>query len=182
MKLDIGAGDAPAGDINIDVRKLTGIQVRASGLDLPFRDETFDNVHAAHVIEHLDKAEISPAIKEWSRVLRRTGSLEIICPNMLAIAIVMALKLGNTESGYFPSSYHLLDLIFGGQTHEHDYHKYGFTPSILLSMLRNHGFRKMDFRYPAPPLPAKGLHSLTSLMARFFPQFFSLSLWVDARK
>ncbi|MBS7249337.1 MAG: class I SAM-dependent methyltransferase [Candidatus Freyarchaeota archaeon] len=61
--------------------------LRASGLDLPFRDETFDIVSCNDVIEHVEDAE--KCVKEISRVLKPRGLVYVTCPNRIAPIIVM---------------------------------------------------------------------------------------------
>lgn len=43
----------------------------------PFRDNTFDLVYSSHVIEHIEWDEIEHAIKQWVRILKPGGWLEI---------------------------------------------------------------------------------------------------------
>lgn len=43
----------------------------------PFRDGTFDLVYSSHCIEHIEWFEIQDTIKEWARIVRPGGALEI---------------------------------------------------------------------------------------------------------
>src|SRR5438105_11195065 len=85
MKLDIGCGAKPTGDINIDrytIERGTSskgkslIDIQADASFLPFRDRQFDEVYSSHCIEHSD----SPALflDEAERVCRNT--ITILCP------------------------------------------------------------------------------------------------------
>jgi len=49
----------------------------ASALDLPFADDAFDTVVSTDVLEHLDPADIQPALREIARVARRAVYLRI---------------------------------------------------------------------------------------------------------
>lgn len=55
------------------------IHWRGSALDLPFKDETLDFVHASHLLE--DFAIWGPVLDEWHRVLKPGGHLLIAVPD-----------------------------------------------------------------------------------------------------
>nr|MDO8090772.1 class I SAM-dependent methyltransferase [Candidatus Sigynarchaeota archaeon] len=61
--------------------------LRGSGLDLPFKNETFDIVSCNDVIEHVEDAE--KCVKEISRVLKPGGLVYVTCPNRIAPLIVL---------------------------------------------------------------------------------------------
>jgi ubiquinone/menaquinone biosynthesis C-methylase UbiE len=58
----------------------------ASGTCLPFRDETFDSIHAHSVLEHIQ--DVSKVIRECYRVLKPNGSMIVISPHDLQWAII----------------------------------------------------------------------------------------------
>lgn len=60
---------------------------RGSGLDLPFKNNTFDIVSCNDVIEHVEDAK--KCVKEISRVLKPKGLLYVTCPNRISPQIVM---------------------------------------------------------------------------------------------
>jgi len=43
----------------------------------PFADATFDLVYSSHVIEHIEWDRVSATIKEWARILKPGGWLEV---------------------------------------------------------------------------------------------------------
>jgi len=49
---------------------------------LPFRSSSFESIHAAHVIEHLERPLLFLA--ECRRVLRRGGAVTVVTPNFLS--------------------------------------------------------------------------------------------------
>lgn len=53
---------------------------------LPFNPNTFDIVYSSHCIEHIPWMQIETTIKEWARVLKPRGSLEVWTVNGYAIA------------------------------------------------------------------------------------------------
>lgn len=79
MKLDVGCGNTPTGDVNIDFRgserhrggtKLAAKSISnfiyASAYALPFQDNFFDEVVSFHLLEHLETPLV--ALKEMVRV------------------------------------------------------------------------------------------------------------------
>jgi SAM-dependent methyltransferase len=61
------------------VKKLGHKKVRkVNGIELPFKDKTYDLVCAFDVLEHIDRDK--DALKEWARVLRDDGAVVITVP------------------------------------------------------------------------------------------------------
>ena len=52
---------------------------------LPFKDNTFDLIYASHVLEHIPWYKTEEVLKEWVRVLKPGGILEIWVPDGLKI-------------------------------------------------------------------------------------------------
>jgi len=78
-RLHIGCGrEVLPGWVNADVERIPGA-VRADATRLPFRDGTFGEVLASHLLEHIPDAK--GAITELARVLRPGGTLEIRVPD-----------------------------------------------------------------------------------------------------
>jgi SAM-dependent methyltransferase len=78
VKLDVGCGHAPKGDVNVDLlvpesdlrwnQNVSGIPnfVKASAEYLPFKNGSFEEVYCAHLLEHFDDPNL--AIQELFRV------------------------------------------------------------------------------------------------------------------
>lgn len=60
-------------------RPEAAIQWRGSALELPFKDEMLDFVHASHLLEDFD--DWGPPLKEWDRVLKRGGYMIVAVPD-----------------------------------------------------------------------------------------------------
>lgn len=59
--------------------KINGRLLKLNSLDIPFRNDTFDNIISYETIEHLpDPGKI---ISEFGRVLQKGGELVLSCPN-----------------------------------------------------------------------------------------------------
>ncbi len=98
MKLDVGCGHIPNGDVNVDLftdvtvhrttkktvdkplnRKGIPNFVKASSMHLPFRDNSFDKTYSAHVIEHVTHPFLM--MKEMVRVTKTDGYVELKAPH-----------------------------------------------------------------------------------------------------
>jgi len=92
MILDVGCGNSPKGDVNVDLypghsehRKGASIRnpklirnfVVADALHLPFRDKSFDYVRSSHLIEHLSNPTLF--LCECIRVCRK--KVKVVCPH-----------------------------------------------------------------------------------------------------
>lgn len=66
---------------------------------LPFPAGTFDLIYASHVLEHISWYQVQDVLREWVRVLKPRGQLEIWIPNGLLIAktFVDAETIGKNE-------------------------------------------------------------------------------------
>ncbi|MFP4029830.1 MAG: class I SAM-dependent methyltransferase [Candidatus Brocadiia bacterium] len=56
---------------------------------LPFSDETFELIHASHVLEHIPWYKIREVLREWTRILQRGGQMEIWVPDGLKVSQVI---------------------------------------------------------------------------------------------
>lgn len=81
MKLNVGCGLDPDGDIRVDITRLhwlsgqTTANVIADAQRLPFRDKCFDELKAYHLLEHL--ADWQKGLSELCRVSK---SVDIVFP------------------------------------------------------------------------------------------------------
>ncbi len=62
---------------------------KGDALNLPFKDETFDNIICSEVLEHV--SDDSSACMELARVLRRKGTMAITVPTFFSEALYNAL-------------------------------------------------------------------------------------------
>jgi len=88
MILDVGCGDKPSGDVNIDIYKKDSPEttrpynaknypnfVQASGCYLPFRNEVFEIVYSNNSMEHT--SEYSLFFKEMLRVSNNAVIIQV---------------------------------------------------------------------------------------------------------
>ena len=89
-KLEIGPGydgKRLEGFETLDIQKRDNVDhvADASG-KLPFDDNSFNLVYAAHVLEHFYWRQVEDALKEWCRIIKPGGALEIWVPDGLMVA------------------------------------------------------------------------------------------------
>jgi ubiquinone/menaquinone biosynthesis C-methylase UbiE len=86
-RLNIGCGRTiKKGFVNLDWKKIEGIDMvhNLNKYPWPFKDNSFDFVLAAHVLEHLD--DPMRAMKELHRIVRERGVVEIHLPHFASIS------------------------------------------------------------------------------------------------
>lgn len=123
MNLNLGSGSnrkqdyisvdlyTPEADLGLDLTRL-----------LPFDDESVDNIYACHLIEHFSRAEWLQASHDWYRVLKTGGTIEIRCPDI----VKSCQKLIDN-----PEELWSLQILYGLQSNDGEYHKNGFTEATL---------------------------------------------------
>jgi trans-aconitate methyltransferase len=115
-------GDGPGDD---RVTRVVG-DVRALPEDLG----EFEVILASHVLEHLTRAEVVPALAHWASHLMPAGELHVLVPDLAWAAerVVrgeMAVEVQAT--------------IYGSQDNEYQFHKVGFTVALLRDAVRRAG-------------------------------------------
>lgn len=86
FSLDVGCGDHPFGDVNIDSNlDFVGYRnkptVLASALKLPFKEASFGRAFLLETLEHFPSGTESDALMEIRRVLSFGGQLILSVPN-----------------------------------------------------------------------------------------------------
>jgi predicted SAM-dependent methyltransferase len=144
FRLHIGGREQRDGWAVADVQPGPGVDYTAAIEDLSlFPDGSCDAIYASHVLEHVShRAGLPVALAELRRLLKRRGTLYLAVPDMEALSRVVVQCEGDLAT-----QYHAMAALFGGQTGPFDYHKSGFTRSILSYLLQDAGFttaRKVD--------------------------------------
>lgn len=125
-------------------RNKNGSIVKASALDLPFKQKSFDMVVAISLIEHLTPSQVNQFIKQVKKVLKGNGSVFIVTPNY------------STPFRYIQGK-----RWFGYQDPTHINF---FSPSSLNQILIKHGFSEIKFLHKLP---------YASISDREFPYTFT---------
>ena len=123
--------------IDIDPSNVPDLVGSISDMRGIVEDESFDAVWSSHCIEHLYDHEVLPAMREFRRILSSDGFAIISCPNLEAIAKLVASEDIESVAYLSPAGpIRLLDMIFGHARsietgHVHMAHKTGFTADRL---------------------------------------------------
>lgn len=102
-----------------------------------FPDNTFAEIYASHVVEHLDyKDELSATLIEWGRVLLPGGKLYVSVPDLdILSGMILDRARLSVEERFF-----VMRMIFGGHGDQYDYHVTGLNEDFLRVFLRTAGF------------------------------------------
>jgi len=140
-------------EIRVDIDPSVKPDIRASITDLKngVPDASVDAVWSSHNIEHLYDHEVDPALREFVRVLRPEGFVLITCPDLEAIAKLVATGLDRTvyESPAGPIT--ALDMLFGHRRsiergNVYMCHRTGFTGERLGQVIVAAGFTEARIR------------------------------------
>jgi len=140
MKLNLGCGkDVKQGYINIDCRKLHGIDIvlDLEREKLPYDDNSIDEILAKDIVEHFSFRNVENVLKEWHRVLKPDGLLVIQTPDFEQIA-------SKFYEGKIADWYRLSFWLYGAQDYQENLHKCIFTKRELTKLLNQIGFEIME--------------------------------------
>lgn len=116
MKLDLGAGPvSPEGYTPLGRRHGSEIY------PLPYEDGSIEAIRASHVLEHFPSLQVNDVVKEWARVLKPGGVMQIAVPDFYQIVQNFLIGVPQPTEGY----------IMGGQVDEHDFHRSLFDKNRL---------------------------------------------------
>ena len=145
--LNIGCGQQILSSyVNVDIRKLEGVDVICDVKRLPFKDNAFVKLWASDVLEHNPRLDTEGILKEWHRVLKKRGILTLKIPNLKTIA-------SNYIRGLIDCA-EFSRLIYGNQEDNDiaNFHKSGFDSFYLKRLLRKAGFKiEKVIENPSPP-------------------------------
>lgn len=143
--LDIGAGIySPYHDgydvVRLDIDPEAQPDIIADARSLPIPDQEFDAVFASHVLEHFGFKYTKTILKEWIRVLKVGGELQIVVPN-LEFAAERVLEMRDGKPVHQDMAERAMFMYYSAQKDggAFDYHKAGFTPRALKEVLESLG-------------------------------------------
>jgi len=140
--LDVGCGDVPKGDVNLDLFYYGRGKnfVLGEAHHLPFRDETFTKVYSKHCLEHLE----SPFtfFVEARRVLAKGGILECVYPTDTMLTKKTIHNLLNLR---WSSAFKWKRKLTGADQINYGGHKWQLPDDRVLELLQKAGFRKVEF-------------------------------------
>lgn len=143
MKLHLGCGKKILdGWVNCDIQNGDGVHVMDLR-ELPFDDNSADEIMAIHVCEHFYKHDLPNVLKEWHRVLKPEGLIALELPCLDRV-------LSHFMNGG-PENMTLWALYGDPRTHidgEPSLHKWCWSKSAFRELLKEAGF--IDITSEAP--------------------------------
>lgn len=122
--------------------------VQMDARHLEYSDNSVEQIYSSHLLEHIGLRETQSTLMEWYRVLIPGGKIILNVPDMewLAEELLNQIAGKDPESKVFNSQQKLMEVVYGNQDHEGEYHKSGFTKSVLEDLLRVVGFKNVDIK------------------------------------
>jgi predicted SAM-dependent methyltransferase len=136
IKIDIGCGKEPYGNGFLTVDPFLIADIKAFMWKLPFYDNTVDEIYSSHSLEHINKNKVLPTLKEWHRVLKTGGKIILRVPDLIWCCNKFLEK--KSDDWY-------LDILFGNQEHEGEFHKTGFWKERLYKLSEEAGFKVANY-------------------------------------
>ena len=125
--------------VNIDcIREFRADLYRDLHQHLPYLDFSVDHIKAKDIIEHFTKYEIPIVFKDWVRVLKKDGTIEVTTPNIEAIKSFSGETLLNLIFGE--------SLFSGVQTGYFGIHKWAFTSESLRNLFTENGLDVIELK------------------------------------
>lgn len=137
-KINLGCGfDKRKGFLNIDINAFHDPDLVCDITNLRLLPSAYyEYAIAKDVLEHIQRLKIRNTLKEWNRILKIGGVLELQVPNVIGL-----LTLLTKEENKSPIMQEkLLQCLFGTQADDGDFHYIGFTDILIKSLLESTGF------------------------------------------
>lgn len=125
LVLDVGCGTQKVDPSLVGVDAYAEgpmVNIKAYMWDMPFEDDSVDGLICMSALEHVSKYQVLPALYEFKRVLKPGAKFIILVPD-LDFVLRSFLEKPNVEWE--------MDMLFGIQTHEGEFHRTGFTETIF---------------------------------------------------
>jgi predicted SAM-dependent methyltransferase len=149
MNLVVGSGDHKRSSsiyrrpnwINLDIITVPGINVKGDGCHLPFKDNSFEEIHCVHVLEHVTRDKYKPMLVEMHRVLRPGGNLYVETPDFRGTIALLHRAFEHTDT----ESIHIWTTsIYGKNEREGMAHHWGFYQALMFDEFRALGFKDIE--------------------------------------
>lgn len=135
LHLGCGKRYIPFFTYHIDTRQLPHVDYVTSADDLHmFGDNSVDLIYNSHLLEHFGRNQVEDVLKEWYRVLKVGGILEIAVPDFEKLVAVY-LKTGDLKL--------ILGSLVGRQDYPENTHYVVFDYSSLSEILGKVGFKNI---------------------------------------
>lgn len=158
VRISVGSGGKNTNSyFNSDIYDGENIQEIFSCTDIPYPDSSVEALHSEHQLEHLSKIDGEKAIKEWARVLKPYGKLELEVPDLESCC---GGYLEDINNRWWYSM-----TLFGRQSYGNppypagEHHLSGYNEHSLTELLEKNGFRINSLiksnKYSTPSIEVK---------------------------
>jgi hypothetical protein len=137
LKLNIGGGTGP----ELAGYEIVDRKVGKEAYPLDYADDSVDEVRASHILEHFSHRIVGDVIRDWVRVLKPGGRLQISVPDFQKCAKLYMDRTNQPVEMF----------IMGGQTDDNDYHKSLWDQTSLTDAMKSAGLN--DIRGWASTIP-----------------------------
>ncbi len=150
LKLNLGCGIFyKPGYVNIDkFEPLIADQI-VDICQLPYEENSIDEIEASHILEHFDCLQMPYVLSEWFRILKPGGIIFFETPHLVQ-------SVGKVSHAPLVKQLNTLRFLFGIDI-VGNVHKMGFTPTILKKILLSIGFCNVRNLHPQRFTHEKGL-------------------------
>jgi ubiquinone/menaquinone biosynthesis C-methylase UbiE len=140
--LDVGCGDVPKGDVNLDLFYYGRGEnfVFGEAHHLPFKNKSFIKVYSKHCLEHLENPLVF--FMEAKRVLKKGGILECIYPTD---TLLTKKTIHNLINLHWSSAFKWKTKVTGAEKINYGGHKWQLSDSGVLKLIQVAGFEKVEF-------------------------------------
>lgn len=137
-RINLGCGfDKREGFLNIDINAFHDPDLVCDITNLQLLPSAYyEYAIAKDVLEHIHRLKISNTLKEWNRILKIGGVLELQVPNVIGLLTLLTKE----ENKSVIMQEKLLQCLFGTQAYDGDFHYFGFTDILIKSLLESTGF------------------------------------------
>ena len=138
-KINLGCGQVPIeGYLNIDKRRLPGVDIVADVNNLPFEKETVLELFSSHLIEHFPEEELKrQLLPSWYNLIKKGGMLRTVLPDSVTM-------MEQYLKGDFPFE-RLRMVTFGAQDYDGDFHYNMFSKESLKNLFLEVGLVNIEF-------------------------------------
>lgn len=144
-KLNLGSGDKFfEGYLNVDLDKnAPQVDVVADiSQPLPFTNESIDAIMSSHSLEHISYTIIPDVLKDWHRVLKEGGVIDIKVPD--GRFAMEAYIRGTWRIDYGFAERNILPMLYGNHGDIYQLHKALFTYESLWVLMSKIGFKNIN--------------------------------------
>jgi len=143
-KINMGCGfDIKNDFLNVDLHEMHGPDLVADCTDLHMLPSSYyEYILAKDVLEHIPRLKTRSTLREWNRLLKIDGILELQVPNVIGLLDLLT----RDENQNIAQHEKLLQCLYGTQAYNGDFHFIGFTKITLKGVLSETGFSLIESR------------------------------------